>query len=228
MMTMPAGWYPAPHADNELRYWNGATWGAKRPRKQTSRRRAALFTVGALLIGLLIGGGVASVASAASAATLDSQITELEAQRVAHVTAADEAAGERSELAGKLATAKNEVARLKSTVRELEAQVSDQSAKLRTQAAELKSQKTKLKKQQAELDARQSELDARQTRITELEAAATPAAPVAVPPAVEAPPANVYFKNCSAARAAGASPVHAGDPGYGPHLDRDGDGVGCE
>ncbi|WP_232807054.1 excalibur calcium-binding domain-containing protein [Geodermatophilus chilensis] len=29
-------------------------------------------------------------------------------------------------------------------------------------------------------------------------------------------------------RAAGAAPVRVGDPGYGRHLDRDGDGVGCE
>lgn len=36
------------------------------------------------------------------------------------------------------------------------------------------------------------------------------------------------YANCSAARAAGADPVRRGDPGYGPHLDRDGDGVGCE
>lgn len=36
------------------------------------------------------------------------------------------------------------------------------------------------------------------------------------------------FRNCSHARAAGAAPVRRGDPGYGPHLDRDGDGVGCE
>ncbi|WP_257557222.1 excalibur calcium-binding domain-containing protein [Sphingobium sp. CFD-2] len=36
------------------------------------------------------------------------------------------------------------------------------------------------------------------------------------------------FPNCSAARAAGAAPVRAGDPGYGRHLDRDGDGIGCE
>ena len=40
--------------------------------------------------------------------------------------------------------------------------------------------------------------------------------------------ALVYFKNCSAARAAGAAPVYRGDPGYASHLDRDGDGVGCE
>ncbi|UZW57790.1 excalibur calcium-binding domain-containing protein [Sphingobium sp. JS3065] len=36
------------------------------------------------------------------------------------------------------------------------------------------------------------------------------------------------FRNCAAARAAGAAPVRAGDPGYGRHLDRDGDGIGCE
>jgi len=36
------------------------------------------------------------------------------------------------------------------------------------------------------------------------------------------------FVNCDAARAAGAAPVHIGEPGYGRHLDRDGDGIGCE
>lgn len=37
-----------------------------------------------------------------------------------------------------------------------------------------------------------------------------------------------FFPNCSAARAAGAAPVKAGQPGYSRRLDRDGDGVGCE
>lgn len=41
-------------------------------------------------------------------------------------------------------------------------------------------------------------------------------------------PSSVYYRNCDAARADGAAPVYAGDPGYGRHLDRDGDGVGCE
>ena len=36
------------------------------------------------------------------------------------------------------------------------------------------------------------------------------------------------FRNCTAARTAGAAPVKRGDPGYGSHLDRDNDGVGCE
>ena len=33
---------------------------------------------------------------------------------------------------------------------------------------------------------------------------------------------------CTAVRAAGADPIRRGDPGYAKHLDRDGDGVGCE
>jgi len=36
------------------------------------------------------------------------------------------------------------------------------------------------------------------------------------------------YRNCAQARAAGAAPVRIGEPGYGAHLDRDGDGIGCE
>ncbi|WP_346037200.1 GmrSD restriction endonuclease domain-containing protein [Brevibacterium picturae] len=39
---------------------------------------------------------------------------------------------------------------------------------------------------------------------------------------------SVYYENCTAARDAGAAPVRRGDAGYASHLDRDGDGVGCE
>lgn len=39
---------------------------------------------------------------------------------------------------------------------------------------------------------------------------------------------DVYYANCSEARAAGAAPLHRGDPGYSRKLDRDGDGVACE
>jgi hypothetical protein len=40
--------------------------------------------------------------------------------------------------------------------------------------------------------------------------------------------ADVYYKNCSEARAAGAAPIYQGQPGYRPGLDRDGDGIACE
>lgn len=61
-------------------------------------------------------------------------------------------------------------------------------------------------------------------------AAAPAPAPVPAPAAapVQPAPANVYYANCTAARNAGAAPVRQGDPGYGTHLDRDRDGVGCE
>ncbi|MGV2385849.1 MAG UNVERIFIED_CONTAM: excalibur calcium-binding domain-containing protein, partial [Thermobifida fusca] len=48
------------------------------------------------------------------------------------------------------------------------------------------------------------------------------------PPAPQPAPAAEYYENCAAARAAGATPIYEGQPGYGRHLDRDGDGVGCE
>ena len=52
-----------------------------------------------------------------------------------------------------------------------------------------------------------------------------------VPPPAALPPSDgssVYYPNCKAARAAGAAPIYAGQPGYRPGLDRDGDGVACE
>lgn len=39
---------------------------------------------------------------------------------------------------------------------------------------------------------------------------------------------STYYANCTAVRAAGVAPIRTGDPGYGSHLDRDGDGVACE
>ena len=68
--------------------------------------------------------------------------------------------------------------------------------------------------------------------------AAEPAAPKPAPapkqqpapaPAQEAPAGgNVFYKNCTAVKEAGAAPIRAGDPGWDTKFDRDGDGVGCE
>lgn len=51
---------------------------------------------------------------------------------------------------------------------------------------------------------------------------------VTQPPETAEPEPEVYYANCTAVRAAGADPIRRGDPGYGSHLDRDGDGVACE
>lgn len=37
-----------------------------------------------------------------------------------------------------------------------------------------------------------------------------------------------YYPNCASARAAGAAPIHRGEPGYRPPLDADDDGIACE
>ena len=59
-------------------------------------------------------------------------------------------------------------------------------------------------------------------------AAAAAAAKAAPAPFVAPAPAAVYYKNCTAAKAAGAAPIYKGSPGYGTHLDRDRDGIGCD
>ena len=55
--------------------------------------------------------------------------------------------------------------------------------------------------------------------------AAAPAAPAPPPPA---PGVDVFYANCSAARAAGAAPLLRGVPGYREAMDRDKDGIACE
>ena len=40
--------------------------------------------------------------------------------------------------------------------------------------------------------------------------------------------ADVYYKNCGAARDAGVSPIRQGESRYATHLDRDSDGIACE
>ena len=56
-------------------------------------------------------------------------------------------------------------------------------------------------------------------------------APVETQPPAEVAPApttEVDYATCDAVRAAGAAPIHSGDPGYTTELDRDGDGTACE
>lgn len=36
------------------------------------------------------------------------------------------------------------------------------------------------------------------------------------------------YRNCAEARRASAAPLHRGAPGYGAHMDGDGDGIACE
>ncbi|MBO1756450.1 DUF1524 domain-containing protein [Allobranchiibius sp. CTAmp26] len=57
----------------------------------------------------------------------------------------------------------------------------------------------------------------------------THTSPLPLVPTTTAPqPADVYYANCAAARAAGAAPLYRGQPGYRAGLDRDHDGIACE
>ena len=59
----------------------------------------------------------------------------------------------------------------------------------------------------------------------------TPEPAPAPEPAEEPAPAPVpstYYATCADARAAGAAPMAAGEPGYRPGLDRDKDGIACD
>lgn len=103
--------------------------------------------------------------------------------------------------------------------------------------ARLAGQAVQLEQRSLELDQRANLVAAQEQALVaaeQAEAAPAPApAPARVPaapaPAPQAPaPSSSYYDNCTAARNAGAAPVRTGDPGYGRHLDRDGDGIGCE
>lgn len=53
-------------------------------------------------------------------------------------------------------------------------------------------------------------------------------APAPAPVPAPAPAPEVYYENCTAVRAAGAAPIHQGQPGYSTKLDRDKDGIACD
>ena len=52
-------------------------------------------------------------------------------------------------------------------------------------------------------------------------------APTAAP-VTAAPTQSTYYANCTAAKQAGAAPIHRDEAGYRSALDRDNDGIACE
>ena len=65
----------------------------------------------------------------------------------------------------------------------------------------------------------------RNSRTGERHCHRAPSRPPGQPQALQG---GAAFPNCAAARAAGRSNIRRGEPGYGSHLDRDGDGIACE
>ncbi|MEV0226353.1 LAETG motif-containing sortase-dependent surface protein [Streptomyces sp. NPDC050704] len=58
--------------------------------------------------------------------------------------------------------------------------------------------------------------------------AVTALALAVLPSVAEAHDGGGQFKNCTEAYESGHSNIPKGDPHYGTHLDRDGDGIGCD
>lgn len=177
-------------------------------------KRGAFKTFGipaiAAFVGLALGTGAGSSGAQseldefrASEETMSRQIASFEAKSKESDASLRELSAERE--------ASNKV------LKERESEIQDltaQKAALEQKARELEQQVTAANQLASEAQAR-------------AEAQAEPV-PFAAPQQAGSGAAPAYFANCTAAREAGAAPVYAGDPGYGRHLDRDGDGVGCE
>lgn len=230
-----AGWYPAAHADGQPRYWDGSAWTDADPatvpvavqressgsdaapsflQRPMMRRTGLIATASALVVGLLLGGGVGGSSAQSEVAALEGQVADLEV-----------------DLAGAEGVASENDAALADARADLE----DALADLATASEALTTATTQMTEMETAATASQSELDARAARIADLEGqlsvrAAPAPAPAAPAPAAPAPaaPVSAWYDNCTAVRNAGAAPIRVGDPGYAKHLDRDGDGIGCE
>lgn len=80
---------------------------------------------------------------------------------------------------------------------------------------------------QTEQQTEQSAEQAQQNQQT-TQAPAPEPAPAPAPAPQLAPRQDVYYQNCTAARAAGTAPIYQGQPDYRSQLHRDRDGVTCE
>lgn len=94
---------------------------------------------------------------------------------------------------------------------------SERIAKLEKAKQEEKERAEKVQKEAEERKRREEAAAAARTR--QRQSAPAPSQPA---------PAELNFRSCKEARAAGYSHMRRGEPGYSPHLDRDGDGIACD
>ena len=94
---------------------------------------------------------------------------------------------------------------------------SERIAKLEKAKQEEKERAEKVQKEAEERKRREEASAAARTR--QRQSAPAPSQPA---------PAELNFRSCKEARAAGYSHMRRGEPGYSPHLDGDGDGIACD
>ncbi|MEE6273546.1 excalibur calcium-binding domain-containing protein [Georgenia sp. MJ206] len=186
------------------------------PKKERRWRKRALVGAGllvAFLIGTSAGGSGPEATETPEYQAVVADLDEAEASLVEVTQERDAALEDATAAAEQVAT--------------MEASLADREANVESRSQELDAREQALNAHQAEVDAAAAAVAEREAAVTEAEAAPPPAPAPAPAPAPE-PERAAYYENCTAARNAGAAPVRRGDPGYGTHLDRDGDGVGCE
>ncbi|MGW6128612.1 excalibur calcium-binding domain-containing protein [Cellulomonas sp. NPDC055163] len=188
-------------------------------RRVRNPNTVAASVIAGLVFGLLVGAGCQPSATASQeyrqlSDHLDATTERLEAARASEARTREEAESVRAAAA--------------TTQQSADAALADATA--RQAAVDVREQE--LAAAQAEIDATKADLDSREAAVAAAEARVSARAGSSAPaaPAPEPAPKQVTgaYENCAAARAAGAAPVLRGEPGYGSHLDRDGDGVGCE
>lgn len=184
-----------------------------RPWYQKKRVFLPVTAVLAFLIGVGAGGGGegSPEGQAAEVADLEEQV-----------------AGVKKQL-DELGTQVNDI---QETVEAPEAEQAERVEELEGQVASLREQVTALKEERDALEARNSE-QAERFQQLESELASAQQSPSGgssggTSPSQGGSGSDAKYANCSEARAAGAAPLHRGDPGYDNSLDGDNDGVACE
>ena len=121
--------------------------------------------------------------------------------------------------------ARTETKRVEELQAAAEKAVADEAARVAAEQA-IADEAARVAAQQAEADAAWAAAQQAEAERVAAEQAAHQQAPP-IQGLVEVP-ADVYYQNCTAARAAGAAPLHVGEPGYRLKMDGDGDGIACE
>ena len=111
-------------------------------------------------------------------------------------------------------------------LRENAAAVASTSERLVTDRRSVDEEQASLDAVKTKLDKRAKALDAKAARLKAAGKAASSSSGSSS--STSRSSTTVSYQNCTAVREAGAAPIRRGDPGYAPHLDRDGDGIGCE
>ncbi|RSX57779.1 DUF4236 domain-containing protein [Bifidobacterium samirii] len=199
-------------------------------RSPSGKRKGGWKPVAALAVAFVLGVGAGGMTANPTDST---QYKELQTQLV-------EEQSRSAEIQQRLDDLSDQVDGLdeqRTQIEQQQAELDKKQTELEKQQSELDKQKTQQEQTQKDQDKRQSDLDAREANIAQREQekqrkqqeaiqAAQQQQSQAVAP--QQPQQNVYFKNCSEARAAGAAPIYRGQPGYSSKLDRDGDGIACE